>query len=92
MRRVHRRGARGEPCAEPAPAAQEPFDLEKALAREADDLPAREIRAADWSARAFGAGEPKIEPKEKLVAITIPLGTDSPVERFVYTRCSTRER
>ncbi|WP_437738156.1 hypothetical protein [Sorangium sp. So ce1335] len=68
----------------PAPAAKEPFDLEKALAREADDLPAREIRAADWSARAFGAAEPTIERKEKLVAITIPLGTASQVECFVY--------
>lgn len=68
----------------PAPAAKEPFDLEKALAREADELPAREIRAADWSARAFGAGEPKIEQKEKLVAIAIPLGTDNQVECFVY--------
>lgn len=72
------------PAPSPAPAAQEPFDLEKALAREADDLPAHEVRAADWSARAFGAGEPKIEQKEKLIAITIPLGTDSAVECFVY--------
>ena len=68
----------------PAPAAKEPFDLEKALAREVGELPAREIRAADWSARAFGAGEAKIEQKEKLVAISIPLGTDSHVECFVY--------
>ncbi|WP_437820932.1 hypothetical protein [Sorangium sp. So ce1078] len=72
------------PAGSPAPAAQEPFDLDKALAREADDLPAREVSAGDWSARAFGAGEPKIEQKEKLVAITIPLGTESPVECFVY--------
>ncbi len=47
-------------------------------------LPARELRAADWSARVFGAGEAKIEPKEKLVAISIPLGTDTHVECFVY--------
>ncbi|WP_437603772.1 hypothetical protein [Sorangium sp. So ce590] len=73
------------PAPSPAPAAQEPFDLAKALAREADELPAHEVRAADWSARAFGAGEPQIEQKEKLVAITIPLGTSSPVECFVYS-------
>ncbi|XXX82312.1 hypothetical protein WMF30_26490 [Sorangium sp. So ce134] len=72
------------PAPSPAPAAQEPFDLEKAFAREAGDLPAREVRAGDWSARAFGAGEPKIEPREKLIAISIPLGTGSPVECFVY--------
>ncbi|WP_434048340.1 MULTISPECIES: hypothetical protein [Sorangium] len=72
------------PAPGPEPAAKEPFNLEKALAREADDLPAREIRAADWSARAFGAAEPKIEQKEKLVALSIPLGTASPVECFVY--------
>ncbi|WP_437581386.1 hypothetical protein [Sorangium sp. So ce887] len=72
------------PAPSAAPAAQEPFDLDKALAREVDELPAHEVRAADWSARAFGAGEPQIEQKEKLVAITIPLGTGSPVECFVY--------
>ncbi len=73
------------PAPSAAPAAQEPFDLDKALAREVDELPAHEVRAADWSARAFGAGEPQIEQKEKLVAITIPLGTGSPVECFVYS-------
>ncbi|WP_437594225.1 hypothetical protein [Sorangium sp. So ce1000] len=84
-------GARGAPPAEnpapgpaPAPAAKERFDIEEALAREAGELPAREIRAAGWSARAFGAGEAKIEQKEKLVAISIPIGTDSHVECFVY--------
>ncbi|WP_437493509.1 hypothetical protein WME75_20715 [Sorangium sp. So ce1014] len=73
------------PAPSAAPAAQAPFDLDKALAREVDELPAHEVRAADWSARAFGAGEPQIEQKEKLVAITIPLGTGSPVECFVYS-------
>lgn len=66
------------------PAAKEPFDLEKALAREADDLPAREVRAADWSARAFGGAAPKIEQKDGFVAISIPLGTANDVECFVY--------
>ncbi|WP_437554543.1 hypothetical protein WME97_21665 [Sorangium sp. So ce367] len=73
-----------EPGPAPAPAAKEPFNIEEALARETGELPARELRAADWSARAFGAGEAKIEPKEKLVAISIPLGTDTHVECFVY--------
>ncbi|WP_437641589.1 hypothetical protein [Sorangium sp. So ce854] len=72
------------PAPAPEPAAKEPFDLEKALAREADELPAREVRAADWSARAFGAGAPKVEQKDGFVAIAIPLGTANAVECFVY--------
>ncbi|WP_104987401.1 hypothetical protein [Sorangium cellulosum] len=73
-----------DPAQGAAPEQQEPFDLEKALSREAGELPAREIRAGAWSARALAAEAPKIVEKEKLVSVAIPIGTDSHVECFVY--------
>ncbi|MGK4004572.1 hypothetical protein WMF31_18205 [Sorangium sp. So ce1036] len=77
-------GAR-EPEPAPAPASQEPFDLEKALAREASGLSARDVRTAAWSVRALAAGAPRVVEKDKMVSLSIPIGTASPVECFVYS-------
>lgn len=80
--------AGADPAAAPAPAKEtakdEPFDLQKALAREVDDLSAREIRTAAWSARALAAADVKVAPREEAVALTIPIGTEHHVQCFVY--------
>lgn len=73
-----------EPEPSPAEAPQEPFDLEKALAREASGLSARDLRTAEWSARALAAEAPKVAEKDEMVSLSIPIGTANPVECFVY--------
>src|SRR5262245_58708250 len=70
----------------PAGAAKEPFDIEKAMAVEADDLSERGIKSPDgaWSTTALSAGDATVEPVDQDVLVNIPVAANAVVSCRVF--------
>lgn len=71
----------------PQQQAPQQFDLQAQVARELPaPLPKRPVMAPDghFRTQVEAAGEVKVEPREGVTSVIIPLGTDSPVQCYVY--------
>jgi hypothetical protein len=76
----------GGGAAAPAGSPGSEFDPQAFYGRELQPLSKRAIKFENLSGEAEAAGDAKVEDKETSLQMTIPIGTEAPVQCFVYKK------
>src|SRR5262245_27087463 len=78
-------GSGGKPAVSKESTAAEPaFDVKAAMGREANGLTKHKVVAGKWQAEILAASRPVVQTENNVWMLPIDIGTQSPVQCFVY--------